>query len=37
VPGHVPVIVKKMAELHHVTEEEAFRAVRENATKVYNF
>jgi TatD DNase family protein len=36
-PGHVPVIVKKMAALHNVTEEEAFRAVRENARKLYKF
>lgn len=34
-PGHIPIIVKKMAELHRVTDDEAFRVVRENARKIY--
>jgi TatD DNase family protein len=36
-PGHVPVIVKTIAALHNVTDEDAFRALRENARKVYRF
>jgi TatD DNase family protein len=36
-PGHVPVIIKKMAELHGVGEEEAFRVLRENARRIYKF
>jgi TatD DNase family protein len=36
-PGHIPVIIKKMAELHGVREEEAFAILRENARKIYKF
>jgi TatD DNase family protein len=35
-PGHIPIIIKKMAELHEVSEAEAFRVLRENARKIYH-
>jgi TatD DNase family protein len=36
-PGHIPTIIRKMAELHNVPEEEAFTVLRENARRIYNF
>lgn len=36
-PGHVPYIIKKIAELHKIPEEEAFRICRENCRKMYGF
>ena len=36
-PGHIPIIIKKMAELHKVSEEEAFTTLRENARRIYKF
>ena len=36
-PGHIPVIIKKVAELHNVSEEEAFTTIRENCRKIYHF
>lgn len=36
-PGYIPIIIKKIAELHQVSEECAFTQLRENCRRVYNF
>jgi TatD DNase family protein len=36
-PGHIPIIIKKMAELHNISEDEAFEAIRENGRRIYRF
>jgi TatD DNase family protein len=36
-PGYIPAIVKKMAELHHVDDETAFRTIRQNCRDLYGF
>jgi TatD DNase family protein len=36
-PGHIPVIMKKVAELHKVSEDETSDVLRNNARRIYNF
>lgn len=36
-PGHIPTIIRKVAELHNIPEKEAFRIMRENCKKMYGF
>ena len=36
-PGHIPYIIREIARLHKVTDEEAFRVLRENCRRMYGF
>ncbi|KAH0791001.1 hydrolase, TatD family protein [Histomonas meleagridis] len=36
-PGYIPVIIKKMAEIHNVDEKTAFITIRENCRQFYGF
>lgn len=36
-PGYIPQIIKKMAQLHNVSEEVAATTLRENARNIYGF
>ena len=36
-PGYVPYIIKRVAELHHVDEAEAFTTIRQNCKDFYGF
>ncbi|KAH0791181.1 hydrolase, TatD family protein [Histomonas meleagridis] len=36
-PGHIPIIIKKVAELHEIPVEEGFEVLRENCRKIYHF
>ena len=36
-PGHIPTIIRKVAEIHKIPEEEAFRIMRENCKRMYGF
>lgn len=36
-PGHIPHIIKKMAEVHNISEDEAYPILRENCRRIYHF
>ena len=36
-PGHIPIIIKKIAELHDINIEEASIQLRENCRRIYKF
>ena len=36
-PGYIPQIIKKMAQLHEIPEAKAYEILRENAKTIYNF
>ena len=36
-PGYIPQIIKKMAQLHEIPEADAYQILRQNAKTIYNF